>query len=129
MTRKLLTAVLLALVLVPPAEARPIQVMPGVTYERILMWTAAGPMALYVVTGPKPGGLYSLTPLLGKGTILGRETVSSMQRHASAQMTSIGVVGDFSSWTGGWPSGLLIRGGVVEHQPVRGRASIGVDTS
>ncbi len=37
--------------------------------------------------------------------------------NASAQMTTIGVNGDFFHWQGGWPSGLLIRGGVVEHQP------------
>jgi flagellar hook assembly protein FlgD len=129
MHRKVLFAVLLGLIVVPPANARPTQLMPGVMYERILSWTPAGPLAMYVVTGPKPGGLYSFTPLLAKGTILGRETVSSMERRASTQMTSIGVVGDFSSWTGGWPSGLLIRGGVVEHQPVRGRASLGVDTN
>jgi hypothetical protein len=129
MPRKLVITLLLGLIVAPSAAARPRQVMPGVMYERILSWTSAGPMAIYVVTGPKPGGLYSLTPLLSNGTIVGRETVSSMQRNASAQMTSIGVDGDFSSWTGGWPSGLLIRSGVVEHQPVLGRAAIGVDTN
>ena len=129
MPRKLVIAVLLGLVVAPQAAARPTQVMPGVTYERILQWTPAGPLALYVVTGPKPGGLYSLKPLLSNGTIVGRETVSSMQRRASTQMTSIGVDGDFSSWSGGWPSGLLIRDGVIEHQPVLGRAAIGVDTN
>jgi hypothetical protein len=129
MCRKLVVAVILALVLAPSAVARPTFVMPGVTYERVLQWTPAGPMVVYIVTAPKPGGLYSLTPLLGKGAILGRETVSSMQRRASAQMTSIGVVGDFSSFADGHPSGLLIRGGVIEHQTVQGRAAIGVDTS
>jgi len=103
--------------------------MPGVSYERILRWTANGPVALYIVTAPKPGGLYTLTPLLSNGTIVGRETVSSMQRDVSAQMTTIGVNGDFFSWHGGWPSGLLMRGGVVEHQSALGRASVGVDTN
>ena len=103
--------------------------MPGVSYERVLRWTATGPIALYVITAPKPGGLYTLTPLLSNGTIVGRETVSSMQRDVSAQMTTIGVNGDFFSWHGGWPSGLLIRSGVVEHQSALGRASVGVDTN
>ena len=103
--------------------------MPGVTYERILRWTSAGPMAMYVVTAPKPEGLYRLMPLLSNGTITGRETVSSMQRAASAQMTTVGVNGDFFSWTGGWPSGLLMRGGVVEHQSALGRAAVGIDTA
>ncbi len=122
-------AVLVGLILAPPAVARPTQLMPGVTYERILQWTSAGPIVLHVATGPKPGGLYGLKVLLSNGAIVGRETVSSMERKASAQMTSIGVDGDFSSWTGGWPSGLLIRDGVVEHEPVLGRAAIGVDTN
>ena len=129
MSRKLLIAFLSALMVAPPAAARPVQMMPGVTYDRILRWTPAGPVALYVVTAPKPGGLYSLTPLLSNGTIVGRETVSSMERNASAQMTTIGINGDFFSWTGGWPSGLLMRGGIVEHQSALGRAAVGVDTS
>lgn len=103
--------------------------MPDVTYERILRWTPAGPMVMYVVTAPKPQGLYRLTPLLSNGTIKGRERVSSMQRVASAQMTTVGVNGDFFSWTGGWPSGLLIRSGVVEHQSALGRASVGIDAT
>jgi len=129
MPRKLVTAVILGLLIAPLAAARPTQVMPGVTYDHILQWTAAGPVQMYVVTAPKPGGLYSLTPLLSNGTILGRETVSSMERNASSQMTTIGVNGDFFDWKGGWPSGLLIRGGIVEHQPVWHRAAVGIDTS
>jgi flagellar hook assembly protein FlgD len=129
MSRKLPIAVLAALIVASPAAAKPVQVMPGVTYDRILQWTPAGPRAMYVITAPKPGGLYSLAPLLSNGTIVGRETVSSMERNASSQMTTIGVNGDFFSWNGGWPSGLLIRGGVVEHQSALGRASIGIDTS
>jgi hypothetical protein len=129
MGRKLLFAVLVGLILAPPASARPTQLMPGVSYERILRWTSAGPIAMYVVTAPKPQGLYRLTPLLSNGTITGRETVSSMERAASAQMTTVGVNGDFFSWHGGWPSGLLMRGGVVEHQSALGRAAVGIDTS
>jgi len=130
MSRKLLTAALLScLMIAPSADAKPVQMMPGVSYERILRWTANGPIALYVVTAPKPGGLYSLTPLLSNGTIVGRETVSSMQRDVSAQMTTIGVNGDFFSWQGGWPSGLLMRGGVVEHQSALRRAAVGIDTN
>ena len=130
MSRRLLTAALfLGLMVAPSADAKPAQVMPGVTYERILRWTANGPLALYVIAAPKPGGLYSLTPLLSNGTIVGRETVSSMQRDVSSQMTTIGVNGDFFSWHGGWPSGLLMRGGVVEHQSALGRAAVGIDTN
>jgi hypothetical protein len=129
MRRTVLVAVVVALVLVPSSPAAVTQLMPGVSYQRILRWTAAGPVVMYVVTAPKPQGLYRLTPLLSNGTIIGRETVSSMERDVSAQMTTVGVNGDFFHWTGGWPSGLLIRNGVVEHQSALGRAAVGVDTS
>ena len=84
---------------------------------------------MYVVTAPKPQGLYKLAPLLSNGTIKGRERVSSMERTVSPQMTTVGVNGDFFSWTGGWPSGLLMRGGIVEHQSALGRAALGVDSA
>ena len=129
MRRALFIAVVVALLLTPPAAAGPVQLMPGVFYQRILRWTSAGPVVMYVVTAPKPQGLYGLTPLLSNGTIVGRETVSGMERDASAQMTSVGVNGDFFSWNGGWPSGLLIRDGIVEHQSVPGRAAVGIDAS
>jgi hypothetical protein len=128
MRHKLVIAILSGLIVAPSAEARPTQLMPAVTYERVLEWTAAGPVALHAIVAPRPVGLYSLTPLLSNGTITERETVSSMQRTASPKMTTIGVNGDFFS-AGGWPSGLLIRAGVVEHQPVTGRAAAGIDTS
>jgi hypothetical protein len=129
MSRKLFAAVLVALILTPPAAGRPTQLMPGVTYDRILRWTTAGPQVMYVVTAPKPEGLYRLMPLLSNGTIIGRETVSSMEHDVSSQMTTVGVNGDFFSWTGGWPSGLLMQGGVVEHQTVPGRAALGIDSN
>jgi Phosphodiester glycosidase/FlgD Ig-like domain len=129
MRRTLFIAVVAALLLTPPAVAGPVQLMPGVFYQRILRWTAAGPFVMYVVTAPKPEGLYGLTPLLSNGTIVGRETVSDMERDASSQMTSVGVNGDFFSWNGGWPSGLLIRDGIVEHQSVPGRAAVGIDAN
>jgi len=130
MRRIVLFAVLFMALQSPAASPAAVtQLMPGVTYQRILRWTPAGPMVMYVVTAPRPQGLYRLMPLLSNGTIIGRETVSSMEHDASPQMTTVGVNGDFFHWTGGWPSGLLIRSGVVEHQSALGRASLGIDSS
>src|SRR5262249_28948160 len=128
MRRTNLLAVVVGLLHVPAAPAAATQLMPGVSYQRVLRWTAAGPVVMYVVNAPKPQGLYKLTPLLSNGTIIGRETVSAMERDVSAQMTTVGVNGDFFHWTGGWPSGLLIRNSVVEHQSALGRAAVGIDT-
>jgi hypothetical protein len=127
MRSKCLLIGLFALVFAAPAAGRPTLLMPGVTYERKLEWTAAGPRSIHVVTAPRPTGLYSLAPLLSNGTITGRETVSSMERRASAQMTAVGVNGDFFNWNGGWPSGLLMQGGVLEHHPAQNRSALGID--
>src|ERR671926_973772 len=129
MRRKFLLSAVFPLVLASAAAARPVQLMPGVTYEHRLEWTAAGPVSTYVITAPRPGGLYSLTPLLSNNTIVGRETVSSMERRVSSQMTTVGVNGDFFNWNGGWPSGLLMQGGVIEHHPATGRGAVGLDAS
>ena len=129
MARKLLLVAVFWLVLPSAAVARPTQVMPGVTYEHKLSWTGGGPLSMYVITAPKPGGLYSLTPLLSNNAIAGRETVSSMERRVSRRMTTIGVNGDFFNWLGGWPSGLLMQGGVMEHHPAVNRSAVGVDAS
>jgi hypothetical protein len=129
MRRKLLLIALFLLVPAAPAAAQPIQVMPGVTYEHKLRWTPGGPLSMYVITAPKPGGLYSLTPLLSNNAITGRETVSSMERRVTRQMTTIGVNGDFFNWLGGWPSGVLMQGGVMEHHPAANRSAVGIDSS
>jgi flagellar hook assembly protein FlgD len=129
MPRKLFAVAVAALVLASSAGAHPLQVMPAVTYDHTVQWTPQGPLSLYVITAPKPGGLYSLSALLSNGTITGRETVSSMERDVSARETTIGVNGDFFNWNGGWPSGLLMQGGVVEHHPATNRAAVGIDTT
>jgi hypothetical protein len=126
MLRKLLAVAFFALVLAPPGGARPVQLMPEIAYDHRVL---KGPVHAYVVTAPRPGGLYSLTPLLSNDTITGRETVSSMERRVSSQMTTIGVNGDFFNWLGGWPSGLLMRGGTVEHQPADNRSTLGIDST
>lgn len=130
MARKLLLVAVLSLVLPTHAGARPVQVMPGVTYEHKIVFTGGGsPVSMYVITAPKPGGLYSLTPLLSNDAVTGRETVSSMERRVSRRMTTIGVNGDFFNWLGGWPSGVLMQGGVMEHHPAVNRSAVGVDSS
>ncbi len=41
--------------------------MPGVTYERQVQFTSHGPVAVHVLNAPKPGGAYSLKPVLSNG--------------------------------------------------------------
>jgi hypothetical protein len=124
--RHVLTTAVLAGVFAFPAAAQPVALMPGVTYERRVEFTAHGPKAIHVLIGPKPGGLYALKPVLSNNTLLGRERVSAMQRRVSASATVAGINGDLFAWQQGFPSGMLIQDGVLHASPNPGRSSIGI---
>ena len=125
MTRKLLTGGLLALVFAAPVAAAPTTLMPGVTYERGVQFTPHGPVAIHIVRGPRPTGLYALRPTLSNESIQGVERVTSMQKRLSPGATMVGVNGDFYA-DSGRPSGVLIRDNVVESPPYGDRSSTGV---
>lgn len=125
MLRKLVIGGLLTLVLAAPARAAKTTLMPGVTYERQVELTAHGPVAVHVLTAPRPGGLYSLGPALSNGAIAGRESLTALERRASATATVAGVNGDFFA-ASGEPSGIVLRSGVLDHPPQAERSSIGV---
>lgn len=126
--RKLVTVGLAALSLAPagPAGAQTTPLMPGVTYESGVQFTPHGPVALHIVTGPRPGGLYQLRPVLSNDTISGLETLSAMQRRLSSSATTVGVNGDFFSFASGRPSGVFMHDGQVVSPPYGDRSSIGV---
>jgi hypothetical protein len=128
--RKLLIAVALAAMFVTPGYAQGASqvLMPGVTYERQVQFTSNGPVAIHVVTAPRPGGLWSLRPVLSNGAIVGRELLTSMQRAIGPSATVAGVNGDLFSWEEGRPTGVLMRGGTLEHPPMPERSSIGIAT-
>jgi hypothetical protein len=109
-----------------PASAQTTQLLPGVTYETGVQFTPHGPVALHIVRGPRPVGLYRLRPVLSNETVLGRETVSSMQRRLAPQATTVGVNGDFFSSKQGGPSGILLRDGVLVAAPSSNRSSTGI---
>src|SRR5262245_34544289 len=97
--RKLLATGSLAVAVAAPAHAQPVQLMPGVTYEKQVQFTPHGPVGLTVITGPpsgSSGGLYSLGPVLAGGTIGGaRERVPDLERGVSATSTAVGTNGAF----------------------------------
>ena len=102
------------------------QLFPGVTYETGVQFTPHGPVAIHIVRGPRPVGLHRLRPVLSNETIVGRETVSSMQRRLATEGTVVGVNGDFFSWELSKPSGILMRDGVLAAAPNGGRSSAGI---
>ncbi|HMI99851.1 MAG TPA: phosphodiester glycosidase family protein [Gaiellaceae bacterium] len=126
MRRKLLIAVLLAAVFAPSAVAGRVTLTPGVTYERQLVFTPHGPEVIHVMTAPRPGGLYALRPMLSNDTVLGRETVTSMQRRASATATVGGVNADLFTWDEGLPSGMYMQSGVLKTPPHPRRSTVGI---
>ena len=79
---------------------------------------------LNVVTAPKPGGLYSLAPVLSNETLIGREKLTDMQKRLAATATTVGINGDYFNVNDGRPSGVLLRNGVLEHPPDPTRASV-----
>jgi hypothetical protein len=133
MALRLLTVVVLLGVLAVPVHAQGTELVPGVTYEKIVQFTPHGAVALHVITAPRPGdqnGLYQLAPALGHGAVLGgREKVTQLEKEASAQATVAGINGDLWNATDGHPAGIVMSGGVLMHPPLAGRSSIGVDSS
>jgi hypothetical protein len=124
--RRILIAALVAGVLAPSAAGQRVQLMPRVTYEKQVQFTPHGPVVIHVMTAPRPGGLYALRPVLSNGAILGRETVTSMQRRVSTVATVGGVNGDLFTWNEGLPSGMLMQSGVLMTPPHPKRSSVGI---
>jgi flagellar hook assembly protein FlgD len=127
--RKVVIVVAVALVPAAPALAQTPDrslLMPGVTYMRDVEFTPHGPVVMHIINAPKPGGLYSLAPLLSNEAILGRERVSDIERRVSPTTTTAGVNGDLFNFRDGHPSGMLLRDGVLDHAPLRDRSSVGL---
>jgi hypothetical protein len=126
--RRVLILSLFAGLLASPAQAARTLLMPGVTYERQVQFTSHGPVAIHVMMGPRPGGLWGLEPVLSNGAIVGRQRVTEMQRGLSHAATVAGVNGDLFSWTDARPSGVFMQEGVLAAPPSAGRSSTGITT-
>ena len=101
--------------------------MPGVGYIREVDFTPRGPVVLNIVTAPRPdGSLYTLAPVLSNDTVVGRETLTGIESRLSAGSTVVGVNGDYFSTKTGAPSGILVRGGVLDAAPAAARSSLGI---
>ena len=99
--------------------------MPGVTYQRQVQFTAHGPVVIHVVTAPRPTGLYSLEPILSNGDVTGRARVTAMEKAVSDQATVVGTNGDLFNWNDGHPTGIVLQDGIIKSPPYRDRSSIG----
>jgi hypothetical protein len=128
MLRRLALVCLVLGIFAVPAHAQPVELMPGVTYEKTVEFTPHGAVVVSVITAPRPGGLYQLAPVLARGTVTGgRERVTQLEKDVSAQATVAGINGDYFDPRDGTPAGMFMTGGVLLHPPVGSRSSIGVD--
>jgi hypothetical protein len=108
------------------AQTQPVELMPGVTYQKVVQFTLHGPVAVNELIAPKPGGLFTLQPVLSNEAIQGTEKLTAIEKRLAGSTTTAGVNGDITAG-GGRPDGLLIRNGALEHAPRTARTSIGVD--
>jgi hypothetical protein len=110
------------------AEAPVTQLMPDVTFQRLVQLTPHGPVVVDVITAPRPGGLYTLAPVLAGGLVGGgREPLTEIEHDASATATVAGINGDLTT-AKGLPSGIVLQNGTLVHSAASGRSSIGVDS-
>ncbi len=115
-----------ASLLAPTAAAAPRELWPGVTYESGVQFTSHGPVAINVLRGPRPGGLTTLEPVLSNDTVVGRETLTSMEVRLRPTATAAGVNGDYFALATGKPSGVLMRDAQLVAPPNAGRSSAGI---
>jgi Phosphodiester glycosidase/FlgD Ig-like domain len=128
MLRRIVIAALIAGVFVPTAGAAGVSLAPGITYTRQLVFTPHGPEVVHVMTVPRPGGLYALHPVLSNNAVLGRETVTSMQKRLSSTATVGGVNADLYTWNDGRPDGMFMDSGQMMTAPHPRRSTVGVTT-
>lgn len=130
MRRLLLIAALslAAAFLAEQGAAAPRELWPGVTFEPGVQFTPRGPVAINVLRGPRPGGLTTLEPVLSNDTVVGRETLTEMQRRLAPRAATAGVNGDYFTFATGRPSGVLLNEGRLVTPPNADRASAGVTT-
>jgi hypothetical protein len=126
--RLVILAVLAALLALPAgaAAATTTELMPGITYTREVRTIDGKIVVVHVVAAAKPGGLYDLQPVLSNGTVVGRETVTEMQRALASQATTVGVNGDLFDYRSSAPSGILLRDGALISRPTSSRSSLAV---
>ena len=108
------------------SAARAQVLAPGIGYEKQLEFTRHGPIVLHVLTAPRPGGLYTLEPVLSNGVIPGRETISA---DAAAPVADYDRRRDQRRLrdADGVPNGTFLQDGVYKSAPNPGRSSIGID--
>src|SRR3954467_3532021 len=121
-----------ALLLVVPlaASQEPEPLVPGVSWEQHVELTPHGPVAYTVITAPAPGGLTTIRPVLGGGTVTGpKQTMTQLEESISGNGVAGGVNGDFVTGSSSVPVGIVVVDGALQHSPTPAHSSIGFDAN
>jgi Phosphodiester glycosidase/FlgD Ig-like domain len=127
--RRLVATLPVLALLVVPASAAPVELMPGISVEKEVLFTPRGPVTITVITSPPPTALTTIGPVVSSGTMTGpRLRLTQIQRSLGTTAISAGISGDFTA-ASGVPNGIVISGGAYQHGPTPGRSSIGIDAN
>jgi hypothetical protein len=127
--RAFLIAGLLAALIAAPGAGAQQELLPGLTFEKQVQFTSHGPVVIDVLTGPRPGGLWSFSPVLSNDSLQGTERLTALEQRLAPSATVAGISGDLFNGSTGVPTGLVLRNGGLEHPPVRDRSSAGLDAA
>jgi phosphodiester glycosidase len=104
--------------IVPPPVAQ--EVVPGLVEQRLEL---PGPQVVHVLR-VRPGPLLSVAPALTAGATSAVGTLTGAVRAGLGSGVVAGVNGDYFTFDGGWPSGLLLLGGELVTAPEPTRSSL-----
>lgn len=96
-------------------------VVPGVSYERD---TRSG-QSIHIMR-VMPGPLISVRPRRASGSVTQRTPLTQIMRRNRADGALVGINGDFFNFAGGYPSGALILGSEILHEPEPSRSALGI---
>lgn len=117
----------LALLAVAPfaatASATQSTLVPGVTYERA---ARDGQVSHIVRIDENP--LITIRPERSGAQVTRRTNLTTMMTRRASVGALVGVNGDYFNYAGGYPSGLLLLGGELIHEPEQTRSALGILT-
>jgi phosphodiester glycosidase len=109
----------------PPAKPGPVEVVPGMAYQRLV---EPGPQVLHVIR-VRLGPLMGLQPVLTGGSLTARGTLTSAMRARLDGGAIAGINGDFFNFAQGFPSGGLEIAGQLLKEPEPSRSALVIDPS
>jgi phosphodiester glycosidase len=96
------------------------EVVPGLIQERLEL---PGPQVVHVLR-VRPGPLIGVAPTLTAGSATALGTLTGAIRAGLAEGVVAGINGDYFTYDGGFPSGLLLLGGELVNAPEPTRSSL-----